>query len=148
MPNSASLSDSATGLMVTPATIGSTVLLVSFFLPWIKFFGKPVGGYQLREIWSVGPYLWSIPVLSLAVIVLGLCRKNNARLGRLLGALPFIFLAIALYQIGRELFSELYLGAWLTLLSGGFLLLGLARSPVGSSNTQEENPHSSSHENR
>jgi hypothetical protein len=141
-------SDSATGSPVTPATVGSVVLLGSFFLPWINFFGKGAAGYQLREIWSVGPYLWSIPIISAVVIVLGVCKQRNVGLGRILGLLPFVFLGIALYQFGGKLWGELNPGAWLILLSGGFLLLGLSSFTGASVESVKENPTSSSHENR
>src|SRR5882757_4062054 len=126
MPQNPTRSESVPGSPVTPATVGSVVLLGSFFLPWIHFFGKGAGGHQLREIWSVGPYLWSIPIVSAVVIVLGVCKQRNVGLGRIAGALPFVFLGIALYQFGGKLFSELNPGAWLTLGSSGFLLLGLS----------------------
>jgi hypothetical protein len=93
-------SDSAT-LAVSPATVGSVVLLGSFFLPWIHIFGSGVGGHQLREIWSVGPYRFYVePVVvqlweMLAVLTtLGLLFVGSAKyIGPFLG--PFLLFVLA-----------------------------------------------------
>lgn len=140
--------DSGTAIKVSPATAGSFILLVSFFLPWIKFFGSNLAGFELREIWKPGPYLWSIPVTAAVAIVIGLSGRKNVGVAQLAGGLPLVFLSVALYQFGADLFKGIAIGGWLTLISGTFLLcvaprIGKKESEVSSA---DGNPSSTSHE--
>ena len=114
--------DTGTTIKVSPATAGSVILLVSFFLPWVNIMGGSVAGYQLRQIWAPGPYLWSIPALAAIAIAMGMAGRNNIAIAQSAGGLPLVFLAVALYQFGGDLFKGVAIGGWLTLISGVFLL--------------------------
>ncbi len=114
--------DSVSASRVSPASVGCIVLVVAFFLPWIKFLGVNVGGHQLHEIWNAGPYVWAIPALAVIAIATGLSGKDNTRLAQLAGGVPFVFLAVALYRFGEDLLKHLLVGGYLTLLAGFFLL--------------------------
>lgn len=150
MPQNTPRSDSEAGTRLSLATAGSATLLASFFLPWINFMGTQVAGFRLHEIWSVGPYLWAIPIVALTAILLELSGRKSAGLGQFAGALPLVFLAIAIYQFGADLFKGLAVGGWLTIISGVFLLIVARRAslsaPTGAPAAVQE--PASSHENR
>lgn len=131
MPQNTPRSDSEAGTRLSLATAGSAILLASFFLPWINFMGTPVAGFRIREIWSVGPYLWAIPVVALVAILVELSGRKSAGIGQLAGALPFVFLAIAIYQFGADLFKGLAVGGWMTLISAVFLMAVADRASRG-----------------
>lgn len=119
---SAPNTESTVSIKASPATIGCFILLISFFLPWIRFLGTGVAGYEVGKLSSSWQWLWAIPVLSGIAIMLGLSGKRHVEVAQVAGGLPLIGLAVALYQNGTDLFSALLIGAWTTLLSGVFLL--------------------------
>lgn len=135
---------SGIAVKLSPATAGALILLIAFFLPWVYILGTGVGGHQLRQIWEPGPFLFSIPILAAITLLLGVSGKPNVVVGQLTGGVPFIFLAVALYQFGSELFQAIGIGAYLTLASGFFLLciaprLGRKRAASGASAASQSN---------
>ena len=118
---------SSAAVSVSPATIGSFVLFVAFFLPWINLLGVNLAGFDLHKIWEPGRFAWVIPVAALGAVVLGLVRRPNVALAQLAGGLPFIFLALALFRYGGELFQIVSIGGYVMLLSGFFLLCVVPR---------------------
>lgn len=113
---------SAISVKVSPAVIGCFILLISFFLPWIQFFGSSVAGYEVGKLSSNWQWLWAIPIASAAAILLGFAGKRHIEIAQVAGGLPCVALAIVLYQNGADMFKALLVGAWATLLSGIFLL--------------------------
>ncbi len=139
--------DSVSASRVSPATVGCIVLVVAFFLPWIKFLGSNVGGHQLHNLWNAGPYVWAIPGLAVIAIAIGLSGKDNTKLAQVAGSVPFIFLAFALYRFGADLMKHLLIGGYLTLIAGLFLLLVAPRLKTAkrsSGGESESNPGNAS----
>ncbi|HWA87279.1 MAG TPA: hypothetical protein VG710_13710 [Opitutus sp.] len=107
---------------VSPATVGCLILLVSFFLPWIRILGTGVAGNEIPRLASNWMWLWLIPIAAAAAIALELTGRRHTEVAQIAGGLPFVALAIGLYQNGTQLLSALLIGAYGTLLSSLFLL--------------------------
>jgi len=96
--------------------------------------GANLAGFELHKIWSLGRFAWAIPVAAASAAVLGLLGRPNVQIAQLAGGLPLVFLAVALYQFGGDVFSALSFGGYVALLSGLFLLCvvpRMGRPPVG-----------------
>jgi hypothetical protein len=115
--------DSARRFTVTPVTVGSILLFVSFFLPWLSFLGRRMAGYELHRAWSVGPFLFVLPLLAAISIAIGVTGRPDRLIGRITGALVFVFLGIALCQYGWDPIKALVIGGWMTLISALILLV-------------------------
>jgi hypothetical protein len=108
---------------VSPAVIGCSILVISFFLPWVKIFGEDVPGYKISQLSSDWQWLWAIPIMSGLAVFLGLTGKKNTAVAQIAGALPLIGLAIGIYRLGRDLIPALLFGGWCALLCGFFLIV-------------------------
>lgn len=147
--NSNSTSPESTAIKVSPATVGSFVLLVSFFLPWLGMLGESVAGFELHKIWVHGSYLWAIPAAAALAITLGAAGHRNMEVAQIAGGLPLVFLSLALYQFGSDLFKAITVGGYLTLVSGVFLLCvapRLSRKTANASDSSEKTSPSTPHE--
>lgn len=102
--------------------IASLIIIVSFFLPYVTILGTGAAGYQLHEVWKLGIYLWSIPALAAIGAIAASLSKGGPNLARLIGIVPFAFLAVALFQGGKDVLSALSIGGYSTLISAGFLI--------------------------
>lgn len=108
--------------MPTPSVVGSLVLLVSFFLPWIQFLGINVAGNEISKLSDRWVWLWIIPVLSGVAAGLGFAGRRHVAIAQLAGGLPLIALVVSIMQNGSDIFSIIRVGGWVALLSGIFLL--------------------------
>jgi len=111
---------SLTSILIRLCAIG---LLVSFFLPWIQFFGQGLSGFDLQKMRGHQKWLWIIPIFSVITIfvpAVGHCRKIA---GLLTGALPFLTLGYGLSQIGGDLMKLLHIGAYAGLALGLLLFI-------------------------
>lgn len=118
---------SSAAVSVSPATAGSFVLFVAFFLPWINLLGTNVAGFDLHKVWEPGRFAWVIPAAALGAVVLGLLRRQNVALAQLAGGIPFVLLALALFRYGGDVFQAIAVGGYITLLCGFFLLCVVPR---------------------
>lgn len=136
-PNTTS-TDSAARLRASPATIGNVILVAAFFFPWINIFGMGLGGYELHKVWKAGPYLWLIPFAAIIAIILEAQGRRAQPLAQVAGGIPLVFLALALYQSGADLFKTLQFGGYLTIITGFFLLCVLPRLGKKPSDTADK----------
>lgn len=117
-------------------------LLAAFFMPWFQLMGAGMSGYGLGKLGSYGNYVWIVPVLAGATILVTFMRNNNRWLGALSGIVPLGFLAFLLARLGAENGSDatrgavqvagqvFSIGAWLTVLfSIGIVVSALVQMP-------------------
>ena len=94
-------------------------LAICFFLPWLNlFFGKPSGFDIAKQEGGKALLLWSVPIFSALTIFANLTGRNQKIVAQLTGALPFIILAYALSQGGRDVLRLLEVGAYVSLVIG------------------------------
>ena len=130
--------------------ICATTLLVAFFMPWFSIMGGDVSGFDIPRLvnrWLPGNeevyIIFAIPALS--VITLMLSFNRNYQLAYIFsliaGLVTLSLITYVIYYIVYDLgggeisrnFLEFFIetlgiGAWLTLISGFFLLfLGISR---------------------
>jgi len=120
-------------------------LFISFFLPWGKLFSFTGSGYDLAaNFGGEAKFAWLIPLSSIVVIVVAFYEHgtNTNDFGKtysiIAGALPFIGLLYGLFQIGKDLFEVLAIGAYLSLMIG--LILILSGLGVFNSLSPDKNP--------
>lgn len=108
--------------MPTASVVGSLLLIVSFFLPWIQFLGIDFAGYEIPKLSDSWMWLWAIPVLSGVATLLGFAGKRHVAIAQFAGGLTLIALVVSILQNGSDIFSIIRVGGWGALLSGLFLL--------------------------
>jgi len=125
--------------------VGSSLLFISFFLPWVDVMISTVSGMQIpgmaNEFGEGAGYLYLlylIPLLAIAYCVMVLRGKNAKILGMITGIFPLLVLVLMVKE-GGGLFTEtLAFGFYLTGLSALIVLISsLAdRKPSQSKLTQ------------
>ena len=95
----------------------------SFFLPWARFLGIQVSGFDLQKGGDGYYLLWCIPVFSGIVILGGIAKKNQADAARITGVIPFAIAAYWFYRLGSDLMQLLDYGAFLSLIFAAGLLM-------------------------
>lgn len=110
-----------------PENVCAGLLIVTFFLPWINFFGVTVAGYQMSQLEANAAVVWLIPVLALAVIAVRVMGVHSTTLSVLTGLLPPAGLLYLAATDGTIIFDFLHVGGWLTVLAG----LGLVAAALG-----------------
>jgi hypothetical protein len=103
--------------------LGSAILCLSFFLPWIKILGAGLNGVDIQKNLSSYRLIWLMPLLAIVVLALNVAKRDTSFVRRLAGLCPFVILAYALNHLGSDLFKLLEFGAWLALISGAALVL-------------------------
>lgn len=93
-------------------------LLVCFFLPWTRFLGYTVSGFDLQKLGDGQKALWLIPVFSAITIFGGMTKRSQKNAARITGALPFIVLIYWYQKFGQDVFRILSFGAYLLLFFG------------------------------
>lgn len=139
------------------ATLAS-ILLGSFFLPWLSFLGTPVAAHEIRERlrgphrlisaftessqvsldYTLSLFLWAVPLAAALVLVASLLpRLREASIGSaclagvagLAGTAAFLFLRIELRSYPFQRLEE---GAWLALIAG-IALIAVSAVRLGTS---------------
>ncbi len=117
---------SGAGAKAAPAVVGSIILIFSFFLPWIRFLGQPVAGYELYKLWDPGLCAWGAPIL--AVCVLALAMFGTAKtvpamrfIAEMAGAVPVLLLTYGVIRFGTDLLKGIEFGGYAEVISGAFL---------------------------
>lgn len=98
-------------------------LILFFLLPWAQLFGQSVSGFNLTELGSYGTLPWLMPILGATIIGMGLLGVSTKVIGIVTGSLPFLGLLYAIGKLGTELFHVMGIGAYLTLVCGGAMIL-------------------------
>ena len=100
------------------------ILLIGFFLPLGKGFFFTDSGYGIgREMGGETILKWAIPAAAFVLIILALINLKNKVAIIITGLLPFAIVTISYIEIGKELFSGLTYGAYITLIVGILLIL-------------------------
>jgi hypothetical protein len=91
---------------------------VSFFLPWARFFGANLSGFDLQKMGGQHRLLWLIPMFCVITIFAGATKHSQKIAGQLTGVLPFCVGVYWYTKLGRDLFQILSFGAFLSLAFG------------------------------
>lgn len=133
-----------TALPVNLLTIAAAVIIVAFFLPWVKF-GGSFSGYELPDLansigklksfktWTgrfdINVYfvysLFLVPLSAVAVIVLSSLGKNAKPAAWVTSVLPLAGLVYGFVRKGADVFSRVEIGGWLTIAAAVVMLLVL-----------------------
>jgi len=116
--------------------LGALVVLVAFFLPWVRACGQPMSAWQLANEATVQgkEQFYLTPVAAvLALLFIGWVMSRSAvmrgQAGRIIfilatvGVLPALDLLYSIYTRGRGSLEPMY-GLWLTLAGFGALFAG------------------------
>jgi hypothetical protein len=96
---------------------------VSFFLPWARFFGSNLSGFDLQKMGDQQRLLWLIPICCAITIFAGATKRSQKIAGQLTGALPFGVGVYWFAKLGSDLFQILSYGAFLSLAFGAALFI-------------------------
>ena len=99
-------------------TLFAAGLGASFFLPWARFLGAELSGFDLQKMGEQHRLLWLIPLFSAITMVAGITRRSQRTAAQLTGTLPFLVAIYWYYQLGRDLTQILSFGAYLSLACG------------------------------
>ena len=91
---------------------------VSFFLPWARFFGANLSGFDLQKLGGGQRLLWLIPICCAITIFAGLTKRGQQIAGQLTGVLPFCVGVYWYTKLGHDLFQILTYGTFLSLAFG------------------------------
>jgi hypothetical protein len=91
---------------------------VSFFLPWARFFGANLSGFDLQKMGNEQRLLWLIPIFCVITIFAGIAKRRQQIAGQLTGVLPFCVGVYWYTKLGRDMFNILTFGAFLSLAFG------------------------------
>ena len=126
-----------------PVLVCAFGLLFTFFLPWLRqpFINLELPGYSLGPL-GVGDYVWLIPLLAGATILLSFLGINNRIIGAITGMVSISVIIYAFFpmyvgfnKVRWSFFDQLLIGAKLT----GLLSIAIIVSAnVGSPNLQKK----------
>lgn len=125
-------------------TIGAAVMVVAFFLPWIKL-GGSFAGYEIPDIahaaakatslksWTgkfdINVYLvyslFLVPVSAVAIIVFGAMGKDRILVAWIAAVMPIAGFVYGFIRLQFDMFPRLGLGGWLTVAAAVVILLAL-----------------------
>lgn len=127
-------------------TIGAAVIIVAFFLPWVKL-GGSFAGYEIPDIasaagkatslrsWTgkfdINVYfvysLFLIPLSAVAIVVLAFQGKDVRPAAWVAAAMPLAGIVYGLIRMGLDVFPRVGLGGWLTIAAAAVMLLALLK---------------------
>jgi hypothetical protein len=125
-------------------TIGAAVIIVAFFLPWIKL-GGSFAGYEIPDIahaagkatslksWTgkfdINVYLvyslFLVPISAAAIIAFGAMGKDRTIPAWIAAVMPTAGFVYGFIRLQFDLFPRLGVGGWLTVAAGVLILLAL-----------------------
>ncbi|MFV1997851.1 MAG: hypothetical protein ACC641_07540 [Acidiferrobacterales bacterium] len=131
-------------LPVNLLTIAAAVIVVAFFLPWVKF-GVSYAGYEIPDIarvvgkatslrsWTgkfdINVYLvyalFLVPISAAAIIVLSVLARDTRPAAWIAAVMPLTGLAYGVVRQGLDVFPRVGLGGWLTIAAAAVMLLAL-----------------------
>jgi len=136
------------GLPINLLTISAAVIVVAFFLPWIKF-GGSFAGYEIPDIarvvgkatslkaWTgkfdINVYLvyalWLVPICAAAVLAMKATGKDASLVAWFPAVVPLAGFLYGFVRAGLDIFSYIALGGWITIIAGVVMLLALLNIP-------------------
>ena len=129
--------------------VGSLLLLVSFFLPWVDAMITTVSGFELPQAVSdlmdmtgdsggagILYLLYLIPVLAIITLIMSAMNKNVKIIGIVTGIVSLLMLIVIYVKGGETLSDSLQIGFYLTGISS---LIVLGGSLAGNSSTESRN---------
>lgn len=125
-------------------TIDAAVIIIAFFLPWVKL-GGSFAGYEIPDIasavgkatslrsWTgkfdINVYfvysLFLIPISAVAIMVLAFQRKDVRPAAWIAAAMPLAAIVYGLIRLGLDIFPRIGVGGWLTVATAVVMLLAL-----------------------
>ena len=126
-------------------TISATIILVAFFLPWVRY-GGSYTGYEIPDIariaakatsfkaWTgrfdINVYLvyllYLVPIGALAILVLSAVSRPLGIVAMIVAAMPLAGFVYGIFSMGFKLFSHIGIGGWLTIVAAAVMALALA----------------------
>ena len=126
-------------------TITAAVIVVAFFMPWVKY-GVSYSGYEIPGIarmvaklasfktWTghfdINVYLvyllFIVPLGAVVVLVLSVMNKPARIPAMVVAALPLAGFIYGLIRVGFKIFSYIGIGGWLTIIAAAVMALSLA----------------------
>ena len=127
-------------------TIGAAVIVVAFFLPWIKL-GGSFAGYEIPDIahaaakatslksWTgkfdINVYLmyslFLVPISAVLIIAFGAIGKDRTIPAWIAGVMPVAGFVYGFIRLQFDVFPRIGLGGWLTIAAGMVILLALLK---------------------
>lgn len=131
-------------LPINLVTISAGVIVLAFFLPWIKFGGNHAG-HEIPDIasainkvtslksWTgkldINVYLvyalFVVPIGAAAILAMSAQRKDVTPIAWVVAIMPIAGFLYGLIRLGLDVFSYIGLGGWLTILAGVVMVLSL-----------------------
>jgi hypothetical protein len=125
-------------------SIGAVVIVIAFFLPWIKL-GGSFAGYEIPDIahaagkatslksWTgkfdINAYLvyslFLVPISAVAVIAFGAVGKDRTLVAWVAAVMPIAGFVYGFIRLQFDMFPRLGLGGWLTVAAAVVILLAL-----------------------
>src|SRR5687768_6336387 len=91
-------------------------LLACFFFPWMTTLFSRLSGFEFSKRGDGFVLLWTIPLFCVITIVAGVTQqKAQKSIAIFTGILPFIVLALGLYDTGKALIQVLNAAAFISL---------------------------------
>jgi len=138
------MSRNKTALPANLLTITAAVIVVAFFLPWVKL-GVSYAGYEIPDIasavgratslrsWTgkfdINVYLvyalFLVPLGAAAVIVLSILAKDARPAAWITAVMPLAGFVYGVIRQGFDVFPRIGLGGWLTIAAAAVMLLAL-----------------------
>lgn len=132
------------GLPIDYLTIGAAIIIVAFFLPWVKF-GGSFAGYEIPDIarsvgkltsmkaWTgkfdINVYLvyalWLVPLSAVGVFILGVMGKDVRPAAWVAAVMPLAGFVYGILRMGLDVFPRIGTGGWLTIAAATLMLLAL-----------------------
>lgn len=103
-------------------------MLAAFFVPWLDYSDAGMSGYNLGLLGPFGYYVWIVPALAAATVLLSVLGVSNRGIGAVCGIVPLgsiVYFMFRLVNEGQDRTTEgllglagrvLELGAWLTII--------------------------------
>jgi hypothetical protein len=131
-------------LPINLLTISAAIIVVAFFLPWVKF-GGTFSGYEIPGLassvgkatslkaWTgkfdINVYLvyalFLVPLGAAAVLVFSFMGKSAKQVAWVPAAMPVAGFVYGLIRAGMDIFSYIAIGGWLTIVAALVMLLSL-----------------------
>ena len=120
------------------------MIVVAFFLPWIKY-GSSYSGYEIPDLassvgrlksfkaWTgrfdINVYLvyllFLVPLSAAVVIALSMKGKDSRLVAWVAAVIPLAGLVYGFIRKGADVFSRVEIGGWLTISAAAVMLLAL-----------------------
>jgi ABC-type dipeptide/oligopeptide/nickel transport system permease subunit len=131
-------------LPINVVTVSAAVMVVAFFLPWVKF-GGSYSGFEIPDLpsslgkatsfkswrgeFDINVYLvyalFLVPIAAAAVLILNFNGKDGNKLAWFPAVAPIAGFLFGLVRAGMDIFSYIVVGGWVTIAAALVMLLAL-----------------------